>query len=117
MVVRSSTNPDGSHNADDKLIEHQNASLYSYIRQGLLQDDKTSHTKNLAELHKHRFIVDPKLNEDYKTKNGHVCARYKLTSRTKMQSSCNARQYSVRFYNNVWCKEQQGQPSSFNLNV
>lgn len=112
IVVRSAKNNDDTRNKDDDMIEHQHASIYSFVREKLQGHSEKIDKLALDKLHQHRFTVNSTICSNAKTRDGHVCARYQLSQRMlntdkdeeNLNQQQNARDYTASFYKSIWHK-------------
>lgn len=130
LVVRSKKDSQGQHFADDEMVPHDGASIYSLVKEQTneIQTKKRTSVKLTATEQEwikdkpkaHKFHVSS-LHKDPEKANGHTVPPQLLTPShpdlIKGKAKPDGREYAMRFFERVWpsCRVNHQQSSACNL--
>lgn len=97
ITVRSPQTAEGKTHADDKMVDHRFASIYSKVLERLWREGNATKQQRRA-LQPHCFMVNPERGGDPRTRDGHTCPLYQLQASGSMQPLYSAREYQSLFY-------------------
>jgi effector protein SdbA len=122
LVVRSATNDSKQRFADDKMVPHKSASIYSLVkkhRKTLLtkQQEDPGHITKIEQQwiadhpRKHKFHVSEKEHKEARKANGHTVHPRLLveTYPDAVDKAANGREYLFKFFRRVWDKNESEQ--------
>ncbi|WP_419419942.1 hypothetical protein ACNVED_01140 [Legionella sp. D16C41] len=129
-VVRSKKDKDGKHFADDKLVPHKKASIYSLVKEktkelaarkqagAKLTSNEEEWLQDNPKLHK--FYVSEEKIKDARKANGHTVHPRNLVPTCPIscddKTQLDSRQYSLNFFKRVWPVEEE-KPQDYQLTI